>query len=246
MTVKNAYTWHCLGKKLAPAVLALAFCASAHGGLYTYDSGTLNAAIPDNSIIGLTEAHTISGLDPQIANVQVTLDISGGFNGDLYGYLRLNDSPLVVLVNRVGLTSSNPDGYANSGMLVTLSASAAYDIHSYQNFSPSYNSSGQVTGTWQADGRTDPLVNTPRGSLSYFNGLDPNGTWTLFFADRSAGDQSTLVGWSLEITTVPEPVNVALGIFAGVFLVVLVVRSRPVRNRVQRWRVAAAQWIDAV
>jgi subtilisin-like proprotein convertase family protein len=132
-------------------------------------------------------------------------------------------------------------------MLVTLTSSAtAQDIHSYQNYSPAYNSSGQVTGTWQADGRTDPLVNTPRGSLSYFNGLDPNGTWTLFFADRSAGDQSTLVGWSLEITTVPEPVNVALGIFAGVFLVVLVVRSRPVRNRVQRWRVAAAQWIDAV
>ena len=194
-------------------MLALALCASAQAGLYTFNYG-VNAAIPDNSIIGLTDAHTISGLNSPITDIQVTLNISGGFNGDLYGYLRLNDSPLVVLVNRVGVTSSNPDGYPNAGMLVTLSASATHDIHYYQNFSPVYNSSGQVTGTWQADGRTNPL-DTSRGSLSYFNGANPNGTWTLFFADRSVGDQSTLVGWSLAITTVPEPVTVALAVFAA-------------------------------
>jgi subtilisin-like proprotein convertase family protein len=205
---------HCLGKKLAPAVLALALCASAHGGLYTFNHG-VNAAIPDNSIIGLTDAHAISGLNSSFTDIRVTLNIPGGFNGDLYGYLRLNNSPLVVLVNRVGMTSGNPDGYPNSGMLVTLTAAAtAQDIHSYQNFVPEYNTSGQVTGTWQADGRTNPL-DTSRGSLSYFNGLDPTGTWTLFFADRSAGDQSRLAGWSLDITTVPEPVSVALAVSAA-------------------------------
>ena len=169
---------HCLGKKLAPAVLALTLCASAHGGLYTFNYG-VNAAIPDNSIIGLTDAHAISGLNSPFTDIRVTLNIPGGFNGDLYGYLRLNNSPLVVLVNRVGMTSGNPDGYPNSGMLVTLTAAAtAQDIHSYQNFIPEYNTSGQVTGTWQADGRTNPL-DTSRGSLSYFNGLDPNGTWKI-------------------------------------------------------------------
>ena len=214
MTFKNAYTRHCLGKKLAPAVLSLALSASAHGGLYTFNYG-VNAAIPDNSIIGLTEAETISGLNAPIADIQVGLNISGGFNGDLYGYLRLNDSPLVVLVNRVGMTSGNPDGYLNPGMLITLTpSSTAPDIHSYQNYSPVYNSSGQVTGTWQADGRTDPL-GASRGSLSQFNGLDPNGTWTLFFADLSPGGQSTLVSWSLDVTTVPEPVTVALAVFAA-------------------------------
>ena len=44
----------------------------------------------------------------------------------------------------------------------------------------------------------------------------------------------------------PEPVNVALGIFGGVFVVVIVARSRPVRNRVHSWRVAVVHWIDAV
>jgi hypothetical protein len=46
--------------------------------------------------------------------------------------------------------------------------------------------------------------------------LNPNGTWTLFLADESAGGgQSSLVSWSLSISAVPEPTNVALGIFGA-------------------------------
>jgi subtilisin-like proprotein convertase family protein len=209
-------------------VLALALCASAHGGLYTFNYG-VNQVIPDNSIIGLTESQTISGLNAPITDLQVSLNISGGFNGDLYGYLRLNNSPLVVLVNCVGETASNPYGYANAGMLVTLTSSpTAQDIHFYQNYSPVYNSSGQLTGTWQADGRANPL-DTARGSLSQFNGLDPNGTWTLFFAEPSAGFPSTLVSWSLDITTVPEPVTVALAVFGALAAAIKLLAWRRLR-----------------
>ena len=58
------------------------------------------------------------------------------------------------------------------------------------------------------------------GSLNSFNSSNPNGTWTIFFADMASGggsQHSTLGSWSLEITAVSEPVNVALGVFAGVF-----------------------------
>jgi hypothetical protein len=48
------------------------------------------------------------------------------------------------------------------------------------------------------------------------------------------------------VNPVPEPVNVALGIFGGVFLVVVVARSQPVRNRVQRCRAAFVVWVNAV
>ena len=34
-----------------------------------------------------------------------------------------------------------------------------------------------------------------------------------FLSDASAGGEDTLVNWSLEISVVPGPVNVALGIF---------------------------------
>ncbi|PWU13391.1 MAG: hypothetical protein C5B50_19470 [Verrucomicrobia bacterium] len=207
--------------RLAIITLLLSFPLVSRAALYNFtgpfnNNGAGNApgVIPDNDPIGLADSHTISGLGSQIVNVTVTLNISGGWNGDLYAYLRLNDSPMVVLLDRVGVTSSNPDGYGDTGFQVTLSASASHDIHFYQNFSPSYNSDGQLTGTWQADGRTDPLSST-RGSLSAFNGLNPNGTWTIFFADESAGEQSTLVGWSLDITNVPELANVALLIFGA-------------------------------
>ena len=60
---------------------------------------------------------------------------------------------------------------------------------------------------------------------SIYGGKDPNGVWTLFFADVSAGGgPATLNGWSLDITAVPEPVNVALAGFAGVMLTVVGVR----------------------
>src|SRR2546423_427943 len=87
--------------------LFLGISAPAFAGLYD-----INKLIPDDSIIGVTDSQTISGMGNVIQDVSVTLNISGGFNGDLYGYLRLNDSPLVVLLNRVGVNDSNPDGYA--------------------------------------------------------------------------------------------------------------------------------------
>jgi hypothetical protein len=100
-----------------------------------------------------------------------------------------------------------------------------------------------------------PTVGTPGSgsqriydvTFSGFNGLNPNNTWGLLLWDNSSsGINNGLVSWSLGVTAVPEPVPVALGVFAGVFLVVIVARSRPVRNRVQRWRVAAVRWVDAV
>ena len=54
-----------------------------------------------------------------------------------------------------------------------------------------------------------------------FTGLDPNSTWSLALWDTSAGGiENGLAGWSLNVTAVPEPVNVALGVFAVVALLV--------------------------
>ena len=80
-----------------------------------------------------------------------------------------------------------------------------------------------------------------------FNELDPNNTWALVLWDNStSGIENGLISWSLDITAVPEPVTVALGVFAGVFLVVILARSRRVRDRIRRWRAAAVRWADAV
>jgi len=42
---------------------------------------------------------------------------------------------------------------------------------------------------------TDPRT----ALLSSFNGLDPNGSWTLFLADVGNGEMSTVANWGLSI-----------------------------------------------
>ena len=67
-----------------------------------------------------------------------------------------------------------------------------------------------TASSWQPDARTlDPGMVTdasPRSAfLGSFTGVDPNGQWTLFIADLSAGDVGTLNSWALSFTAVPEP-----------------------------------------
>jgi hypothetical protein len=90
--------------------------------------------------------------------------------------------------------------------------------------------------------------------------VTPGSTWTYEQVDLSSMNLSGATSLSFMATVsggsgvyfddinlaAPEPVNVALGIFGGVFVVVIVARSRPVRNRVHSWRVAVVHWIDAV
>ena len=67
-----------------------------------------------------------------------------------------------------------------------------------------------VMGNWVADGRTNrptEVLDTDArpALLSGFNGLDPNGNWTVFVADVAGGDSHTLVSWGLEISGTEEP-----------------------------------------
>ena len=170
-------------------------------------------AIPDGSPVGVMEQVTVIGLGGSISNVQVTLDITGGFNGDLYAYLVSPQGQFVVLLNRPGVTGSNPFGYADAGMTITLDGLATNNIH-YYGATPVYSLSGT---TWAADGRNvNPQSSgtvfdstSPTAGLSQYNGVnggDVNGTWTLFIADLSAGGGTpSLNGVILTIMTVPEP-----------------------------------------
>jgi len=176
--------------------------------------------IPDNDDIGFSNPQVLSEpVNPWIESVTVHLVFTGGWNGDLYAYL-VHDGRLSVLLNRPGRSLDNPAGAGSSGMTVDLSDLAALDIHT------ALPATGTPAGVYQPDGRaTDPLLaldtDARTAPLSVFNGRNVNGTWTLFVADLSPGDVSTLQSWSLTIETVPEPsiavLAAALG-FTGVFL----------------------------
>ena len=120
-------------------IMMATLVGTAQATLITYNSGTLNAAIPDGNLVGITESTTISGI-PQsgdytsmIQNVDVNLNISGGYNGDLYGYLVLQNisgTTTAILLNRIGTSGGDPWGNDGSGIDVTLSSSGALgNIH---------------------------------------------------------------------------------------------------------------------
>ena len=222
---------------------ALLVAANTNAGIYTYTSpfsfggGAGSGLIPDANPTGWWDARTISDAPGAIGSLTVSLNISGGWNSDLYGCLvhvdTGNQTASAILLNRIGITGSTPFGNTGVGMSVTLSSDTATDYGNIRDAA-----SGVITGTYNPDNAL--------GSLVVFNGMTGNGTWKLFLADLSGGNQSTVESWELNlvITAVPEPVNVALGIFAGVFLVIILGRSRPVRDRFQHWRAAVVQWID--
>jgi hypothetical protein len=214
--------------------IAIGAASSLQAGVYdnTFSSFANGSTVAAGNLNGWSDSETLSGEAGTISSISVNLDISGGYNGSLYGYLTY-DGVIVTLLNRsgVGTTSGGtPFGYGDSGYNVTLTSSAANNIHFYQSV-PGYsiNGSGQLTGTWQADGSAiSPLssaasFNTSSGaqSLSSFSGLNPNGTWTLYLADVVAGGGSPqVISYGIDVTTVvPEPINVALGIFAGIFVI---------------------------
>ncbi len=73
--------------------------------------------------------------------------------------------------------------------------------------SGAYRAAHQVAETGVALGN-----NTVLSSGSVFNGLDPNGTWTLFARDSATGDTGNIGGWRVdgEYSAVPEPATLAV------------------------------------
>jgi subtilisin-like proprotein convertase family protein len=174
-------------------------------------------SIPDGNPVGASFAGSYTDADAgaTVSGLTVNLTVSGGYNGNLYAYLVAPNGMLVTLLNQPGVTGGNPFGYAGSGLNVTLSDAAAGSIQA------TAETAGEVfSGTYLA-----------AGTLANFNGSMADGTWTLFFADTmTGGGQAQLTDWSLDITAVPEPVNMALAIF-GVSLVGAVGVQRYLRRR---------------
>jgi subtilisin-like proprotein convertase family protein len=199
----------------------------------TFSFTNLNQSVFDADESGISDSRTIDFSIGLITDVNVTLNLEGrglgAFNGDLYVTLT-HESGYSVLLNRPGRRSDNTVGYGDSGLNVTFDDTAVNgDIHSYRltlngsNTTPLRTS--PLTGIWAPDGRgVDPdlaLVTSPRDKpLSSFNGLNPDGVWTLFVADLETGGTAKLVSWGLEITAVPEPGVYGLATAAGLLLFV--------------------------
>jgi subtilisin-like proprotein convertase family protein len=198
----------------------------------------VNAVIPDDNPNGIASSIAVSGVNGAISGISVTLDITNGYNGDLYGFLvNSNGGAFSVLLNRAGVQSGNAFGYSDSGFHVTFTDTAMNNVHFYQSGGFTLDASGALTGIWGADGRNiDPAANpatlggtSPTATLSQFVGTNPNGEWTLFLEDSSGGYQSTLQDWQLQIQSVPEPTSGRLVVLSAALAAIFFWR----RNKTQ-------------
>lgn len=220
--------------KLASALLlilslGLSVRAQTQTNVFTQ---TLNTALLDGNPNGTNTSIEVENVAGLIIDVSLSLQVTGGFTGDLYAYLSNGtNGGFAVLLNRVGSTESNPFGYEDEGFSIVLSDLATLDIHTYATG----GASGLIVGTWQPDGRNiDPqfaIDTDPRTAmLSSFTNQPANGTWTLFIADMGAGGgQSTLVSWGITLTTqspVPEPTTGSLLILGVVLFGTVLARRK--------------------
>jgi subtilisin-like proprotein convertase family protein len=210
--------------KLAP-LIAIASAAGVHAAIFSYDFSGINASIPDANASGVSNSQTVNDAGI-VSEIQVTLGISGGSNGDLYVYLSHNDH-ISILMNRVGKSASLPGGYNDPGVQLTFADSAVNgDVHTYRQAIFGNDTtplggplSNDIAGPFQPDGRAvSPFTVTTDSArtakLSVFGGQQLTGTWTLFVADVATGDTSVLTGWTMQVTTVPEPRSAAIIGFA--------------------------------
>lgn len=204
-------------KPLAFLSAAALLTSAAHGATTITENfiNTTGSAIPDGDPNGLVQSITPGTSIITLDSITVTVNLTGGWNGDLYAYL-WHGGEISVLMNRIGRTALSPAGSATGGMSVTFDLTAGTDIHSAPG---GFGSS--INGTFQPDGRNihpnDALDTTPRtAGLGVFTGDTAAGEYRLYIADVASGEAASLVNWSITLTgeAIPEPSTAVLGALA--------------------------------
>lgn len=138
----------------------------------------------------------VAGLSGLVSKVTVTIaNLSHQFPNDINALLVGPQGQNLLLMSGSG------GGYTVNGITLTFDDSGTATLPSAAlllsgTYRPSDNDPNQSLAF--------PSPARPYGgSLSVFNGTDPNGNWQLFVFDSSAGDSGSIGnGWSLAITTV--------------------------------------------
>lgn len=158
--------------------------------------------------------------------VSFVLALSFSAQAALYTYAggdaAIPDNQTIGLAESINEVSEAGTDISDVTLTFTLAGGYGTDLSGYLRLGNESGSSFySLTGLMHAD----PIISASGVTYtadvtSVFTGQNPNNTWTLFFADTSPGGMTTLDnGWTLAITAVPEPANVALALFGGIFLI---------------------------
>lgn len=146
----------------------------------------------------------VDGVEGTVSKVTVTLaDLSHSYPTDLDILLVGPQGQTVMLMSDAG---GGGGSSALSRVRLTFDDAAAGVLPETPISSGTYKPSNYDTTT---DNFTEPAPAGPYGTaLSVFNGIDPNGTWSLFIMDDQAPDGGSLDGgWILSIITTSPVIN---------------------------------------
>lgn len=150
--------------------------------------------IPDADPTGV-ESELVVADDVVLTDVNVRVQISHTWVGDLLITLRAPDNTEVVLLDRPGVPMSGA-GCLDDNLDVTFDDASGFD--------PESHCAG--TNPWFV-GTANPV-----GSLAVLNGMSSAGTWALFVSDNAGQDLGTIDDWELITTPAISGVcNVCLG-----------------------------------
>ena len=168
------------------------------GDAITYNG--LPATVPDNVPAGRDVTAVVSNVTGNLTNVQVAVDMTHTWVGDLIISLTSPAGTTVTLLDRPNVPLGT-FGCSNNNVNVTF-ADGQPDPEAICSGAPPQ---GDTAASWPVTdaGPVDPL--------SAFNGEDANGTWTLTVSDNGPGDTGAINSWELIITPAGAPVcNVCL------------------------------------
>jgi subtilisin-like proprotein convertase family protein len=153
----------------------------------SYASTDVPKAVGAASVTSVLNIPT-SGL---ITDVNVNLNISHVYVGDLRATLTSPTGTIVELFNGPGIPASTY-GCAGDNIIASFDETAGLTATDFENMCN--GTPPAITGTFQSI-----------GLLSLFNGQSMTGTWTLTVYDSyTAGDNGTLNSWSLDVCFGPN------------------------------------------
>src|ERR1044072_7965297 len=144
----------------------------------------------------------VSGMSGVISNMKVML------NGFSHTVPQDVDIMLVSPDGRGLVVMADAGGNVPaSGANITIDDAASIPISSpivTGSYTPADATISGEVDTFQRPAPARPAYG--RRPLATFNGVNPNGTWTLFVVDDTQNNSGSISGgWSLDITTVPTP-----------------------------------------
>lgn len=142
-------------------------------------SSTAGVAIPDNNSTGVTVTMDVTE-DVSITDLDVNLDISHSWVGDVIVRIKSPSGTTAVIFDRPGRTTS---GYGCSGsdVVATLDDEASSPVEN-----ECANSVPTINGTF-----------IPNNPLSVFDGESTLGVWELTVSDVASGLTGTLNNWGI-------------------------------------------------